>query len=403
MSVDQERLARINAAAGLSIVEPPPDDVPPPPKRWRRCRDLVSSLMKQAADPSVSLKLGPDTIAEVRPGAIVLLIGASGGGKTSLAATLLVEHAQHVGPAIAMSLELPGEEFTGRVVGIRCDEGWLNVLTGRVAEEHMQAALPDRLIVIERRDASIDALADAIVDMKREYPGEPILVACDYVQLVPSDEREIRRRVADAMARLDGVARDHRVVMLALSQGSRAASRGLTSGELKGAATTDAGAEAAELERWSTMTLAIGPHAPSEDTDTTIAELNVGKSRMGSGDRVFPMRYCGRSGRWRTAGESRPAAEVRAEQEASRASSARSAAELAMIAAAERAPESLTREELKKAAHTSKAIAQAAVEALLGRGDLVEVRQRKPRSPAWRIWTRARAEAAGVAIVEAGQ
>jgi len=366
--------------------------------RWRRCRDVVPSIVTQAADPSVALKLGGDTIAEVRPGGIVLLIGASGGGKTSLAASLLVEHAQHVGPAIAMSLELPAEEFTGRVVGIRCDASWLDVLTGQVPEQWMRDALPERLIVIERRDASITALSDAIADMKREYPGQPILVACDYVQLVPSDEREIRRRVADAMARLDGVARDHRVALLALSQGSRQSSRGLTSGELKGAATTDAGAEAAELERWSTMTLAIGPHAPSEDGDSAIAELNVGKSRMGSGDRVIPMRYCGRSGRWRIAGESRPAAEVRAEHQAAADEQKRTSLENGLIGAS-RTPAPIAREKLIQTVTGSAAAKRAALAQLIARGLIVEVRQRPPRSKAWLVWAPDLAAAAGTPIV----
>lgn len=369
--------------------------------RWHRCRDLVGAIVKQAAEPSVSLALGGDEIITVRPGGIILEIGASGGGKTSLAASLLVEHAHHIGPAIAMSLELPGEEFTGRVVGIRCDASWLDVLTGKIPEEHMRRALPERLALISRRDASFDALVEAIEAMRGEYPGEPILVALDYVQLVPSDEREIRRRVAHAMERLDSVARDHRVVAIAVSQGSRASSRALSSGEKIGAETTDAGAEAAELERWSTATLAIGPHAPSEDGDSFV-QLNVGKSRMGGGDRVIPMRYCGRSGRWRVAGVSRSASEVKAERDTKKIGKRVDVLTLAIPGLLNKSATPMSRAEIRAEIGGRDLDVRAACSALLeaatgAPGDVVEVGKRS--CGAFKLWTRERAEAAGVAIV----
>lgn len=375
----------------------------PPSKRWHRCRDLVPEIVRLSSEPSIALALGGDTIIEVRPGGIVLEIGASGGGKTSLAASLLVEHADHVGPAITMSLELPGEEFTGRVIGIRCDVSWLDVLTGKVPEEHMRAALPERLVVIPRRDASADALRDAIEDMRREYPGEPILAAVDYVQLMEeSTEREIRRRVADAMKALDTVAREQRVVMIAVSQGSRAASRALSSGLVLGAETADAGAEAAELERWSTATLAIGPHKPSEGRDHSFVDLSIGKSRMGIGDRVIPMRYCGRSGRWRIAGESRSAAEVRAEQTAAVNERKRTGLENELIGAATRSTEPLSCEALLGLVKGGARAKRAALAAALARGDIVHVMRRAQRSRAWLVWTPGQAAAAGIPAVQPG-
>jgi hypothetical protein len=377
------------------------ETAPPPEPRWRRCRDLVPSIMKQASEPSISLALGGDVIVTVRPGALILEIGASGGGKTSLAASLLVEHAQHVGPAIAMSLELPGEEFTGRVVGIRTDTGWLDVLTGKVPEDQMRDALPERLIVIPRDVAGTSALVEAIEAMRREYPGQSILVAVDYVQLLEeSTEREIRRRVADAMKSLDRVARDHRVVIVVASQGSRQASRALSSGEKIGAETADAGAEAAELERWSTVTLAIGPHKPSEDGDHSLVPLNVGKSRMGGGDRVIPMRYCGRSGRWRVAGVSRPAAEVRAEHQAAADEQKRTGLENELIGAAHRAGAPLAREKLIGMVKGSAAAKRAVLAQLIARGLLVEVMRCAPRSKAWLVWDPDRAAAAGIPVVQ---
>lgn len=158
------------------------------------------------------LVLDGGTLAEVRPGGIVLLVGATGGGKTSLAASLLVEHAQRSAPALSVSLELTGGEWVARAVGVRTGATWPAVLRGEVPAGRMLSALPERLAIIERDDASIASLDAAIDDLRRAYPDEPILVAVDYVQLVGADsDDEIRPRIGRVMRQLDRIARDRRI------------------------------------------------------------------------------------------------------------------------------------------------------------------------------------------------
>jgi hypothetical protein len=130
-----------------------------------------------------------------------------------------------------------------------------------------------------------------------------VLVAVDYLQIVESDMREERLKVADVIAKIDELARNHRAVVLAISQMSRASSRAARNGEAIGADSTDGGAESAAIERAATVTLSIGASGPEREDGTRAVDLSIGKGRMTGGDRVLPMSYCGRSGRWCLTGE----------------------------------------------------------------------------------------------------
>jgi hypothetical protein len=372
----------------VTIEETP---TPPAPRRWRRCRDLVDLILERAKEPIVELALGGEVIAPVVMGGIVLAIGGTGRGKTSLTATCLLEHAQGTGPAISMSLELTADEWTARAIGTRCDASWFDVLRGEVPRDRMIQVLPERLVIIEREAASLDALGHAIDDLRAEYPGEPILVAIDYAQLVGADsDEDIRPRIGKVMRDIDRLVRARRVVAIVLSQGSRASSRALSSGEAIGAGTTDAGAESADLERWATLTLAIGQHGEPAEDGSCAADLSIGKSRMGGGDRVLPARYNGRSGLWRITGDSKPASQVRAEREQQRNSAKQATAEVLMVAAAMKASEPMSVRELYAAAHVRRPVAALAIDALRARGELVEVHLRKRgmrKKDPWPLWT----------------
>ena len=407
-------MSELRLPAGLTVVDPvaPVIDlemlervkksVEPKPRTWRRCRDLVDAILARADEPWVKLQLGGDEICEVRSGGIVLLVGGTGRGKTSLAASILAEHAAEHGPAIAASLELPDDEWTARAIGSRREASWPDVLKGKLSRDGMLSALPERLAIVGRDVDAFEALEQAIDDMRAEYPDQPILVAVDYVQIAALDgDAEIRQKVGQVMRRIDRLARSKRVVVIALSQGSRVSSRALSSGEKIGADTTDSGAESADLERWATTTLAIGQLGESAADGTVPADISIGKGRMTGGDRVLPGRFDGRTGRWRLAGEARPASAVRAEKTTAQTTAKAGAARLAMVAAAERSATSLTREELRAAAATNRDVARVAITAALGAGELVEVRQRKPRTSAWQIWTPAKAKAAGIPTADA--
>ncbi|MEZ4368993.1 MAG: hypothetical protein R2939_22340 [Kofleriaceae bacterium] len=70
------------------------------------------------------------------------------------------------------------------------------------------------------------------------------------------------------------------------------------------------------------MTLALGAVRDGDD-GARLVDLNVGKSRMGAGDCVFPLSFDGRTGVFTVSGDPVPAAqrrdEVRAEQASKRA------------------------------------------------------------------------------------
>jgi hypothetical protein len=370
------------------------------PAKWKRCRDLVDEILARAKEPWVDVQLNGEKIVSVRPGGLVLLIGGTGRGKTSLTASLLIDHAQRQGPAIAMSLELTGDEWTARSIGTQCDASWGSVLRGEVSAGQMLKALPERLAIVERDDGSIEALEQAIDDLRREYPDEPILIAVDYVQLVGADdEEEIRPRIGKVMRKLDRLARSKRVVLIALSQGSRASARALSSGEVIGAATTDSGAESADLERWASVTLAIGQHGKEQSDGSCHADLSIGKSRMGGGDRVLPACYFGKSGLWRLNGEAQLASDVRDERAASKKERDVDAAKERLRAAAEKSTAPKTREEWLRVARCGNVPGKAALDDMLDAHELVRVQRKKPHSPQWQIWTPSKAEGAGIPLV----
>jgi hypothetical protein len=372
---------------------------PPAPKKWRACRDLVPEILSRKDEPWVSLRLADEELVSVRLGGIVLLVGGAKRGKTSLAACLLLEHARDHGPAISMSLELPADEWTARAIGGRCDASWPAVLRGEVDQKRMLQVLPERLVIVEREHATIATLEAAIEDMKATYPAQPILAAVDYVQLVAADsDDDIRPRIGRTMRQLDRVARDRRIAMIALAQGSRASSRALANGAV-GAETIDAGAETADLERWASAVVTIGKLAPPADDGTCAAELSIAAQRMGRGDEVRPARFAGASGLWRFAGDARPASEVKAERDQDRTAAKVNAAALAIAKGAEQAAAPMTREELGDLADVRKEVWRPAIQQLIAKGDLVEVERKRQRSRAWLLWTRARAEAAGIPIV----
>ncbi len=390
--------------AGITVIDAPapgPASIAPPAPRYHRAPDLVGMIMSRASEPWCSLTLGGDELVRVRPGGMAVVMGPTGAGKSSLVVGILIEHARDRGPVVVLSRELPADELAARAIGMLCDASWPDVLTGRVPLSEMERVLGlPRMIVLDRRDATLRELTIAIEDIRAECPGEPVVIAIDYIQILESGERDARAKVADVIAQIDEIARAHRAVVIAISQMSRAASRAARGGEAVGADSTDGGAESAAIERAATVTLCIGSSGPDREDGTRAVDLSIGKGRMTGGDRVIPMSYCGRSGRWRVTGDARPAGEVKAERQQADASAAQTAAELALEMAATKATEPLTQADLIAKTGGNRKVATRAVRALLDRGDLVEVRQRKPRASAWKVWTRARAEAAGVPIVE---
>ena len=385
----------------VNDTEQVPPSPPPPPRakgpRGLRCAGLARRLFERSKDPWIELTIGGESIGRLRSGSFATVTGAPGAGKTTLVAAMATEH---VGPVIFVSLELDGDELVGRIVGMRCDASWEDVLRGKVATVDVDRVLDiPGLIVLEGEDATISQLETEVDATRVEFPGELILVVVDYLQIIPSEEREVRARVAAVVQQLRRIAKKLGVVIIGISQPSRAAGKALSSGELVGADTMTTGAESAEIERAAYLTFAIGTHGPERDDGTRAVDLNVGKGRFGGGDRVIPMSYNGRSGKWRIAGEARSSAEVKAERQSGRDHAKTSAAMLSMVQFADRSKAPVTSGELRAAAAVNRAVAKAAIAQLLADRELVEVMKKAYRSKAWQFWTVSKAEKAGIAIV----
>lgn len=376
--------------------QPPPSDKP----RWRRAPDLVDVIMAHAGDPWAKLTLGDEELVSVRCGGSIVVMGPTGSGKSSLVCSLIVEYARTQGPVVVMSRELPADELIARAIGMQCDASWSDVLRGKVSVEEMRhrADLP-RMLIADRKDANLEVLEALIQATQAEYPDELVLVVVDYVQIVESSETEVRAKVTDVIARIDEILRAHGCVGILISQMSRANSRAVRKSEAIGADTTDGGAESAAIERAATVTLAVGASGPQREDGTCATDLNLGKHRMGGGDKVIPASYNGRTGRWRITGPARSASEVSAEKATTKATADQHAAEMAILGAAGKATEPQGRDDLSKACGKGWLIRKAAISALLARGDLVKVRVKTKRAKDWRVCTPDHARAWGLAII----
>lgn len=372
---------------------------------WRTLASFVDEIEQHKNDPWVSLRLLDEEIVRLRVGAMAVLVGGPGSGKSTLAANLLYQHAADVGPAIMQSIELPGMEFTARTIGHKCDESWIGVLTGAVPLDEMRRVTAlDRFVILERDLATLSNLQLTIEAMAKAFPGQPILTAVDYVQILENErrgEREERLRVADVVKSLDKLARALGVVVIALSQMSTANAKAARAGDALGNDAGELAAETSAFNRYATVALSLGKKSEPFEDGSKVVELSIGKWRMGEGDRVMTMREWGRSGKWRVEGPTQTAQQVRDGREADKVAKAAQACELAMVAFAAQAKAPLTREQLIDACggiKLRKTGKVAALTALLSRGDLVETDRKQARSKYWLVWTSERATQAGVGL-----
>lgn len=389
-ALDMDRLARIEAAGANQAETKPSTHDAKPTRVGRRRHQIVDEIMRLAKEPTLDLRIGGTTIARVRPGGIVTLVGGSGRGKTSLAGTIALEHAETRGPSIVYSLELPAYENGARDIGVKTGAAWMDVLEGAIPAARMLEAIPERLSIIDRSEATIEALEAEIEGMRTECPGQPILVVIDYVQLMEIAGAQLgqqRATVDQAMRIIDRVVRTRLVIGLVLSQGSRASAKALASGEIIGAQTTDAGAESAAIERWASCTLAIGEHGETGEDGSCPAPINIGKGRMleGGGDAVIPARYHGRSGRWRTDGEPQRASEVRRARESERGLKKRETLKRAIVDLVSKSDMALSKAEITQRIEGSNTAIADSIKELVREGALAHHHAvaRRGYAPVW--------------------
>lgn len=370
------------------------------PAAWIHRADLVQRIRSRAREPWLSLGLDSGEIVSVRAGSIVTLSGPTGAGKTSLASGIAIRHAAESGTSLVLSRELTADEMAARMIGMQTDQGWADVLKGSLSDDEMLAALPERLVIIDRTGATLQELAAELARIRALDPMVAILVIVDYGQIVGANSEDQRARVSATWEGADELARTHRVVVLMLSQMSRANARAARSGERLGADALDGGAESAAIERYSTVVLELGQYSEPDEQGHREVNLSIAKGRMSGGDVVIPMRYHGKTGRWTVVGASKPAAEVRARAAEGRTEDRITAAIDRMVEAAAKASEPMTGEELRRSARCGHDIKALAIQRALAGGELVEVKQRR-NSQHWLLWTRKKALATGVEIVEA--
>ncbi len=381
---------------------PPPNestDSAAKPRRFRRSRELAALIVERMNDPWTELRFGDQVIVRAIVGSIITLVGGTGSGKTSAALTFAVEHMRRGDPVVMMSLELPAHHAAARAVGIQAHKSWESALRGEVSEEHMYALLPDELAIVDRRDADMDALHEATAAMVADYLGRPVLAIVDYLQII-GDAEDQRLRVSDAMEALASYAHDYPVLVLALSQSSRAGAHALGSGEKIGNEIVDTGAESAAIERWSTFKLGIGKQGEPDEFGSRNVQLSIAKGRMSGADAVINCRYHAVTGRWEAVGEARRASEVRAEAAISGDATTRQRLRILIDAALERALEPMSRNKIHTACAGKKGFVLAEISAMLAdpTSGVVEVHP-KVRG-AFQLWKRHHAERVGHRIVE---
>lgn len=283
------------------------------PDEWSSREQIAREIHRRKDEPWITIGVDGKPIAPLRAGSTVTLQGGTGAGKSSLAASLILNHCEKPNHyALVLSAELPFDEFGARMAGIKLGKTWGEMLRGDVSETDIVAALPARLAMVDREAATFETLAIKLQHFRLSHPDAVLLVVFDYGQILDAPGDDVRSKVGGVWIAADKIARAYKTVSLVLSQMSRANSKGARHGERLGADAIDGGAETAAIERWSTMVLEIGSPGTLEDDGWRDMSLSIAKGRMSGGDLVMPMRYCGRFGQWQIVGEAKPAAEAKA-------------------------------------------------------------------------------------------
>lgn len=373
-------------------------------RTYHTVEQVVAGMRRFAELPWIPFALGGEIIAELPLGESLYLMGPSGSGKTTLAFCFAAHHARHCGPVLIVSRELSEETAGARLGSMLSGASWSDVLRGRAIDEAAAALLDlPRLLFLDEDRTTFTALRRAIAEAKADFPGEPIMVLVDYVQILEASARggELRQRTNDAVDELRRLILAEKLLGLVLSQMSREVSRAAKRGERLGSDAGDGGAESAAIERAAAITAEIGRQVEVTEPGVYGAkdvQLSIGKGRYGGGDRVVELRQWGASGLTRVLRDE-PASEVRErereQREKSTAKQARTALESAIMDAADRAAQPFSREELCEMAAVGggkkKQLARTIIADLLASGALVETTERRPRSTTPLLWTRDRA------------
>ncbi len=367
--------------------------------------NLVSVIQSQAALPWVPFLVGvgaahPEPVAELQPGESAFLMGPTGGGKSTLALGILCNHAEHNGPAILVSRELSAAAAAARAGALLADVPWSDVLgkspsSGERFQEQAFARLRElpRFFMLAGEHTSLADIKRAISSVRGRFPGQPIMLAVDYLQIMEAERggHDIRQNISSIVEALRRLVAKELVVGLMISQMSRSTSRLARAGELVGRDAADAGAESAAIERSAAVTLTIGEVSEPDAEGWRDVVLSRGKSRYGGGDTVFTLRQRGASGTTFVKGAA-SGQEVRQARASRREDAKQQQMRSAVMEAVRDAAKPLFKAEIRAALSKNRGGCNSAIAALVESGELVEVpsgEAARTRNP--RFWDRERA------------
>jgi len=322
-------------AAAWSDDEPPLSDADAPepdttlPAAAPRCLRLsrqVSALADElfAFSKLPRLSWGFEELDRLAPflvGGLVVVIGATGRGKSSFLLQVGQHHARTLGPVLIVSAELPGALVGGRMVARIERVPWSQALGGEVDPERVRRALDiPNMRIIDTIGADILDVIDAeLVAFAEEYPSQPALVLVDYLQLLPGASQEMRHRVSDNIVGLRKLMVKQQAGAMVIAKAGRNPARALRSGEAMGTDATEAGAETGAIEHEALALVALGAMRPVDAADpdgASVVDLSIAKSRFGIADKVVPLRFEGATGHFEPYGAAVSAEDRRAEAKA---------------------------------------------------------------------------------------
>lgn len=289
----------------------------PRQRRSRPVSSLVSEIVEFGKQPRLSWAVPElDRLAPFVVGGAVVVIGATGRGKSSFVLHVGSNHARTIGPVLIVSAELAGAVVGARLVSRAHNVSWLAPLSGEVSAEVMSAALdiPNMRILDNVGPDILEVIDDELAVFAEEYPGQPALVLLDYLQLLPGVP-EIRQRVTDNMVGVRKLVEKHRAGAVVIAKAGRAAARGLRGGETVGADATEAGAETNAIEHETIAQITLGMMRPADEADPEgpqIIDVSITKCRFGVSDKVIPLWADLKAGRFEPHGAAVSAAERKA-------------------------------------------------------------------------------------------
>jgi hypothetical protein len=240
------------------------------------------------------------------------------------------------------------------------------------------------------------SLADikrAISSVRGRFPGQPIMLAVDYLQIMEAERggHDIRQNISSIVEALRRMVAKELVVGLMISQMSRSTSRLARAGELVGRDAADAGAESAAIERSAAVTLTIGEVSEPDAEGWRDVVLSRGKSRYGGGDTVFTLRQRGASGTTFVKGVA-SGQEVRQARATRRGDAKQQQMRSAVMEAVREAAGPLFKKDICAALSKNRGGCNSAITALVESGELVEVPSGEgARTCNPRFWDRERA------------